>query len=363
MGHIRAFIEGDIPRVARLHRTVFRTAERGDAPGLDAYHAYFTRIFLNNPFRDNALPSLVYEDDDERIVGFLGVVPRWMSMQGRRFQAAISSQFVVDPATHVGRVAVRLARAFLEGPQDLSISDEANDIARKIWEGLGGTTALLRSLHWTRPLRPAQLAVAMLGARPELAPLALAARPPATVLDAVATHLPHSHFHQSKPETSQAETLTEAAVLSYVPEPARTGSLHVEYDQRTLHWLLEQARQRKAAGRLHAAVVRNDRRIIGWFLYHLDEQRIANVLHIAAEPAAIHEVLDHLFYQSIQHGAIAAIGRVEPRYIQTLSDMYCLFHRRGPWVVVNTKQSDLLRSFETGDAFFSRFDGEWCLGY
>ncbi len=31
MGQIRPFVEGDIPRVARLHRTVFRTGDRADA--------------------------------------------------------------------------------------------------------------------------------------------------------------------------------------------------------------------------------------------------------------------------------------------------------------------------------------------
>src|SRR6478735_12343495 len=101
MGQIRPFVEGDIPRVARLHRAVFKTNERSDAIGLDSYHAYFTRVFLENPLRDSALPSLVYEEGEERIVGFLGVVPRRMQMGGRRFQAAISSQFVVDPAAHV----------------------------------------------------------------------------------------------------------------------------------------------------------------------------------------------------------------------------------------------------------------------
>jgi hypothetical protein len=363
MGHIRAFVEGDIPRVARLHRAVFKTADRGDAVGLDSYHAYFTRVFLDNPTRDNALPSLVYEEDDERIVGFLGVVPRRMRMQGRCFQAAITSQFVVDPAAHTGIVAVRLARAFFDGPQDLSISDEATDIARKIWEGLGGTTALLRSLHWTRPLRPAQLSMAMLRGRPRLAALAVAAVPVAAVVDALATRMPQSHFHQSKPEDSSAETLTEEAVLAYVPEPARTGSLHVEYDERTLHWLLEQAKLRRAGGTLRAAVVRNNEKVLGWYLYHLSRDRIANVLQIATDPSAIRDVLEQLFYQASEHGAIAATGRVEPRYLQNLSDTYCLFHRRGPWVLVKTRQSDLLRSFETSDACFSRFDGEWCLGY
>src|SRR3954463_948762 len=211
MAQIRAFIEGDIPRVARLHTAVFRTSEHPDAATLEAYQDYFTRVFLNSPICDSTLPSLVYEDGN-RILGFLGVIPRRMMMKGRRFQAAISSRFVVDPAAHAGLVAMRLARTFLDGPQDLSISDEASDIARKIWEGLGGTTALLRSLHWTRPLRPAQLSVAMLRGRPRLAPLAVPAGPVAVIVDALATRMPHSHSHQSRPEDSSAETLTEEAV-------------------------------------------------------------------------------------------------------------------------------------------------------
>jgi len=362
MGPIRPFVEGDIPHVARLHRTVFKRDDGADAGGLDAYHAYFMRVFLDNPLRDNDLPSLVYEEHD-RIVGFLGVVPRWMTMKGDRFKAAIGSQFMVDPVAAFGNVAVRLARAFLDGPQDLSISDEASDIARKIWEGLGGMTALLRSLHWTRPLRPATLAVVTASRRPRLAPMALPLSPIAAMVDAMATRIPHSHFHQPKPDGAIAEDLTEEAVLSYLSTANRPGLLHVEYDEATLHWLLERAAERKANGSLHAAVVRHDRRIIGWYLYHLDHQRVANVLHLDAEPPSVREVLDHLFYQASAHGAIAATGRLEPRYLQPLSDTYCLLHRRGPWLLLNTSITDLARSFETEDALFSRFEGEWCLGY
>lgn len=362
MGPIRTFVEGDIPRVARLHRTVFKTGDRADADTLDAYSEYFRRVFLDNPLCDSELPSLVYEEHD-RIVGFLGVVPRRMTLRGHQFRAAIGSQFLVDPAAKFGSVAVRLARTFLDGPQDLSISDEASDVARTIWEGLGGVTPLLRSLHWTRPLRPAALAVATVRGRAQLAPLAMPLSPLAAMVDAMATRIPHSHFHQAAPEGSSADTLTEEAVLSYLSASEPHSSLRVEYDEALLRWLLDQARQRRNGGSLHAAVVRTDRGIIGWFVYHLDRDRLANVLHIGAERSAARAVLDQLFYQAGTHGAIAAIGRLEPRYLQALSDAYCLFHRRGPWVLLYTRVADLLRSFETDDALFSRFDGEWCLGY
>jgi len=363
MGGIRPFVEADIPRVARLHRTVFKTDVRVDSAGLESYHAYFTRVFLDHPARDASLPSLVCQEDGGRIVGFLGVVPLRMTMNGRRYQAAITSQFIVDPTTQVGLMAVRLAKAFLEGPQDLSISDGANDTSRRIWEGLGGTTALLRSLYWTRPLRPARLGLSVMGGRARLAPLAMAARPVASIVDVLATRIRHSHFHQSKPVAAAGTDRIEETVLAYLPQFAQRGSLRVEYDETTLRWLLNQVRLRKANGELHTGVVRNAQRIIGWYFYCLDRDRIASVLQIVADPSATRDVIDHLFYSASEHGAIAATGRLEPRYLQTLSDAYCLLHRRGPWVLLNSKRSELVRSFETGDAFFSRLDGEWCLGF
>src|SRR5207249_10440499 len=114
------------------------------------------------PWVDVRRSCLGCEEGGGRIVGFVGVGRRGLSMNGHRLLAAISSRFVVDPAGRAGVVAVRLAKAFLDGPQDLSISDEATDVSRRIWEGLGGTTSLLHSLHWTRPLRPARLALSLL---------------------------------------------------------------------------------------------------------------------------------------------------------------------------------------------------------
>jgi hypothetical protein len=182
------------------------------------------------------------------------------------------------------------------------------------------------------------------------------------MVDGMATHIPHSHFHQAKPTGSAAESLTEQAVLSYLAALEPNGSLHVEYDEPTLHWMLEQARQRRAAGSLHAAIVKTDRRIIGWYLYHLDRDRLANVLHVAADRPSAREVLDHLFYQAAARARLpqpAGWNRSTAGAVRRLLPV----PPARPLVLVNTGISDLVRSFETDDALFSRFDGEWCLGY
>ena len=332
MGYVRPFAEADIPLVARLHQAVFERGHRVLRAGKrrEAHDAYFRDVFLRGPSQDPALPSLVYQEDNGRIAGFLGVMPRRVTMNGHQFRAAISSQFIAAPESRVAMVAVRLAKAFLEGPQDLSISDEANDTAKRIWERLGGTASLLHSLHWTRLLRPARFVLSLMRNRPRVSILAAAAGPLAPFIDAAATRMPNSHLYQTKPGVSAVDDLTEQTILAYLPAFVRSGALRVDYDERTLRWVLERARQRRADDTFRAAVIRNNQRIIGWYLFHVDASRIAHVLQIVADPAAIGDVLDHLFYQAAEQGAAAATGRLEPRFMQALSDKDRVLHREGP---------------------------------
>lgn len=361
MGAIRAFTASDISGVAALHREVFKTSVDG-ADAAEGYRAYFTRVFLDNPSCDPALPSLVYTDRDGRVIGFLGVVPRHMTIHGRRIVAAISSQFIVAPSPQTGLVALQLASAFLNGPQDLSISDEANDTSRRIWEGLGGATALWHSLYWTRPLRPARLAASLVWNRPGFGLLARMAAPFVSLADTFAAGLINRVPHAG-PDGEAAEALNSRTMLAAMPRCAPSTPLRVDYDERTLAWLLTLAARRKRTGALRASVVRDHDRVVGWYLYHLDTDRTATVLQVAAEQDRTGDVLDRLFAHAFADGAIAASGRVDARDVHALTDRHCVLHRRGPWVLVKARHRELLRPFETGEASFTRFDGEWCLGF
>lgn len=307
------------------------------------------------------MPSLVYQERDGRIIGFLGVAARKMRMNGHPLRAAVSSHFMVDPATHACLVAVRLVKAFLEGPQDVSIADEANDEARRLWEGLGGYTSLVHSLHWTRALRPARFALSFVRQRRSLKPLALMAEPVARVADLIANRLPDSHFCQSTPALL-ADDLTDDTVLASLSKFAGATSLRMEYDERTFRWLLELA-DAQSGGRVEKVLVRNEHEVVGWYLYRVDSAGVADVVQLAATPRSIDGVVEHLFYHAWRRGAVAVTGRLDPRLAQVLSDKYCVFHRRGPWMLVNSKRPDVMRAFERGDVFMSRLDGEWCLRF
>lgn len=356
---IRPFVDADILEVARVHRAAFKL---DGEPRLDSYRDYFRSVFLGAQARNGALPSLVHEEGDGRVTGFVGLLPRRMVINGRRYHAVVSSQFIVDPLSQVGLVALRLAKAYLEGPQDLSIADEANDVSRKIWEGLGGVTATLLSMYWTRPLRPVRLATSCLRGRRGFAPFAAAATPFAAAADAMAARLPGSHFRQVAPAVD-AEELDGRTAAAHVRDVCNSTTLRVEYDEATCQWLLDRVAHRGDGGRRLSALVKRGSTVLGWYIAHLDRDGVADVSQLAACPASIDVVLDHLFYQAWRHGAVSVTGRLDARFIQALSDHYCLFHRRGPWVLVKSNKPELLRALETGATAFSRFDGEWSLRY
>jgi hypothetical protein len=356
---VRSFVEGDIPQVAHLHQRVFRPGESVD---LAAYQEYLTRTFLANPAGEGPVSSLVYQEGDGRIVGFIGLVPRILCANGRRCQALVSSQFIVDPASRAGVVALQLAKTYLEGPQDVSIADEANDVSRKLWEGLGGTTALLYSIYWTRPLRPARLAMSFLQQRRGLAPIATAVAPIAAIADVLATRFPGSHFRQTAPAVTAGE-LCGDTVAAQMPAMCGPTSFRMEYNGRTFQSLLDRAARRGDAGRLLKATVTSGDKLLGWYICYIDHSGVGDVAQLAATPSSIDQVLDRLIHDAWRQGAVALTGRLEPRFMQALSDKYCLFHRRGPWVLIKTRNPDLLEAFQTGNAGFSRFDGEWALRF
>jgi len=354
---VRPFEESDIPQVADVHRAAFR---RDDASDLAEYRDYFTQVFLDTA--DHRISSLVFQESNGRVTGFLGLVPRLVTLDGRRYQAAVSSQFIVDPAGHVGLVALRLAKAYLEGPQDLSIADEANDVSRKIWEGLGGSTALLLSMYWTRVLRPARVALSFLRGRRRMAPLAVMAAPAATLTDSITVRLPGSQLRLSSPAVV-AEPLCAGRALANSAAAGGDGILRVEYDQAAFQALLDRVAVRARDGRVLSALVKSGSAIAGWYIAYVGADGVAEVAQLSATPSTVHAVLDRLFFDAWQAGADSVSGRLDPRFMQALSDKYCLFHRRGPWVLIHARQPELVRALESGATCLSRFDGEWSLRF
>ena len=362
-GQVRPFVEEDIPQVAELHRRVFGTGDHLTDQMQRSYASYFREIFLNNPWYDEELSSLVYQDTDGAIVGFLGVMPRWMSFRGRPIQAAISSQFIVEPDRRFTLAAVQLMKAFLSGPQALSITDEANDVSRRLWDRAGGVTARLYSLYWTRLLRPSQFFLVRFVKHSLPAPVVVAAQPVCRLLDGLAARMPGSPFRQTPPEMS-GEELDAQTLLAGMAEFSRDRSVKPEYDERSLKWLFEILAQKAEHGVFQKVAVRNAAgALLGWYLYYLKRGGIGEVLHLGAREHSITDVVDHLSYQAWRQGVVAVSGRLEPRFLQELCSSSCVYHHRGMWVLVHAHDPDLLQSIHSGDAVLTRLEGEWCMRF
>src|SRR5262245_45142182 len=115
--HVRPFVAEDIPQVAELHRAIFRDKEEV-TPEIDySYRSFFQDVYLNNPWYDRRISPLICEENNGKIIGFLGVMHRPMRFERRSIQAAVTSMMMVDPNHRFGLAAVQLLKAFLAGPQ------------------------------------------------------------------------------------------------------------------------------------------------------------------------------------------------------------------------------------------------------
>jgi Acetyltransferase (GNAT) domain len=364
LSQIRPFTTEDIPQVADLHRRVFGLADRTSPELIEAYRVYLTEVFLNNPWRNELPDSCVYEENNGRITGFLGVMPRRMRFLGQVVQARITSQFVVDPDFR-GRVGLKLLSATLAGPQDITIADESNADSRKLWEGLGGATSNLYSMRWFYPLRLCQFALWTSKKRQFLPPFVSAiSQPVARILDGLVPRILKFPCPPSAPrvfgEDLDCETLSDC-----LSEVGRTQSIRPDYDHRSLSWVLQRAGQMQRCGRLQKVLVRTEKReIAGWYLYYANPGGVSEVIQLYyVKPTFSRDVLDHLLCHAWGQGATAVSGRMEPGMMQTFSDRHCIFHCGPQWVLIHSRRPELLNAFNGGTAGFSRLDGEWCFHF
>jgi len=345
---IRQFGEEDIPAVADLHRRVMRPEASSEGDWVQAYREYFRDVFLSEAALSAGLPSLVYQREG-RILGFLGVMPRRMQIHGTPLVAAVCSQFVVDPAER-GQAGLQMLKRCFAGDQDLSITDEAAECTRKIWEWCGGTAALPYSIHWIRPLRPAEATLPRV-----LAPLARA-------VDVIAAKMT-GRLRPQRPLGSR-EAIDDDTLLECVMESSSRASMGPAYDAPSVRWVLKRARGHADRGDVRALVVKDEAQAIaGWFVYHARRGRAGEVLQIGAEPRQHRNVFDHVLEDAWEQGVTMLSGRLEPAFAPQLSENGCLLYRRGYWTLVHSKRADVCHALQRGEAFFTRLEGEWCLRF
>ena len=345
---VRAATREDLPAVARLRPASF---SRSQQPSEAHLIRYLDEVFFGNPWLDPELPSLVHEEPDGMISGFLGVIPRPWRMGETTLRGVAGTQLMVAPAQR-GLAGIQLLQRFLKGPQDLVFSDAANEPARVLWLKLGGAAPLIYSMQWRIPLRAARSAARTWGTSLGRARLARVASPALAVVDSVTT-APVLADGSDRARAREAEAADFAAACV-----AAAGSdLRPDYSAEGLSWLSHKVAEKTGRmPRFHT--FEGDRGPAGAGAWLLDEG-VAQVIGLtcaSGQTGAVVRALARLAYDA---GAHTLEGRTDGRIGPALEGTGARIAREGPWALVHARSCEVRAALEAGRARASRFDGEW----
>lgn len=350
---IRPLDREDLRQVADLFELVWRSGRRAAPDGLVRH---FADCFLDHPWADPELPSLVATDPGGAVVGFIGSHARRFTFEDRAIRARFAGHLVVDPAGRGSGTGLFLMGEWLRGPQDLSAADTAGPFARRAWFRLGGSVRDLQSIQWLRPLRPARFALE-LGAPPWVRrPL----RPLGRLADLGAGRL-HPFRVEGGATSMAAEPLTAGALLEQIEALPRRVRVKPAYDQEFLSWLLESAGRVTALGELTGELVRSrGGTALGWYLYYRNPG-ISTVVQLAAPGGKAAPVLDRLFADAHRAGSAGLRGRLEPGLADALAGRGCVL-RDAADCLVRAGDPELERALAAGEGFLSRLESDYWTG-
>jgi hypothetical protein len=354
IGHVRTFAPGDVARVVALRRRMFQRSRQRSAVELERY--FRERFLAHAPF-DGWARSVLHEAESGQVDAFLGCMPRLMMLGDRPLRVGIATQLMVSPSAPP-LVLRRLVEAFMEGGQDLVLSDAANDAARRVTERFGGFTLVAHSLSWHRSLREARDAAARWATTSRRRALALLARPAATLADAIAG--PPARGPGAPAPGDHVEPFDIIGSVAWMNAVLAHHALRPLYDAEGLALLLGELERKQELGVLQRLRVRDAHdRSLGWILYYLNPGGTSHVVQVGARRGEFARVLAQLIAHAWAGGAVALEGRVDPHDVGALARAECSFSHDGPWVCGWTRDAAVRDAVLRGDIYLSRLECEW----
>jgi hypothetical protein len=349
---VRACTPDDMPAVAGLFQRTFRNAW---VPAPASLTSYLRELYFAHPWRDPALTSKVFMADGA-VRGFIGILPLRLAFRGATLRAAVAGSLMVEKPQDNPLAGARLFRAYLSGPQDVSLSDSANAISIGMWERLGGKSVPTQSMEWVRAFRPFATAVALAA---EIVPAARFARPIGAAADGMAGLFSRDLFGLEAIEAAATDgEASEEELVRLIPELASVYEVRPAWDAATLRWMLAHAAEKNRHGPMMRRIVRGkDGRALGCYIYYGRRGGVAWVLQLLARPDAIGPVLDHLFASAFALGCVAVRGRSQASLLDALQRRHCLFfHRSG--TVVYSHDAEVVTAIRGGEALVTGLSGD-----
>lgn len=365
MSSVRPFNRNDIAEVADLFADTFLHDQQIDSKDL---RSHVGDVYFDHPFRDDECPSFVYCDANNRIAGFLGVMPRPMRFGGEIIKTAIAGNLMIkggrsaspasaDLPTYGHQLApAALVKAFFRCPHDLALTDTAVDSSRRIWERCGGQTIRLYSLRWLWVMRPFKFGLGTFERQGRFSSLARLSKPLGRLLDRTIKPIVPSAL-PSLPEGCSIDQVEIGELLEEL-DRCRHYDLTPAYSPQSLDWVLQMARSKRNHGEFRTLIIRqSDGGCLGWVIYHRDPKHISHVLQLYAHPKEINRVFDCLLFDAAKSGTMALSGKVDPLFMDQFARKHCLLRVNG-WSLAHARRAELLQPFYTGRALFSELESE-----
>jgi hypothetical protein len=241
----------------------------------------------------------------------------------------MAGSLMVDDPAKDPLAGARLLRSFLNGPQDVSLSETANLLSQRMWEKLGGSTITALSLDWMRVLRPAGLAIDVASGRAKAVRLG---RPAAALCDSLARRAGGAFFKAAAPDGVIGAETDEAGLLAALESLHAGPGLRPRWTPDVLQWVLRTAEIKEQRGPVHRRVMTARGTTIGAAVFYGAPKSLAWVLHVAARPGAEAKVVEELLAHADAAGFAGLRGRVTPAIHETLLREKAFFFRRGAFV-------------------------------
>jgi len=355
MSQIQPFGAADVPGVAELFMRVFRKSPH---PAPESLRAYFADLYLGSPWADPSLPSYVSRRSDGKISGFIGSLPRRMILDGRHITVVVAGNHMVDQEEREVFTGSNLLRRVFDGPQELTITDSANEVSRRLWERLGGVTLLNYSLRWIRILRPGSIALDLVPVGRKNAVTRMMGDAAARVGDGVSRVLYRPPSRNPVAGLTAGE-LTADLIASAFPGMTGRRQLAPLYAGGDLRWLLAMAGRKEQFGKLRGCAVYDGTTLLGWYLFHARRPGQAHLLQLVCLPAAASRVIHHLLVRAFDEGLCGVQGAADPPLLKEYHDQKSFILLRDSYTVAHAHRAETLAPLLAGKAFLSRLDLEW----
>ncbi len=359
MSLVRSLEAADVPAVAAMFQRMLRNIR---SPPPASLVDYMGKFYLESPERSDGIDSLVHVDDTGRISGFVGVHALPMTLEGRPLRAAICGSLMVDGRDRDPMAGARLLKGFIDGPQDLSFSETANEVSTQLWTRLRGVILPQYSLDWVRVIRPAGFVVDLADGRVGAARMLT---PAAAGFDGLFRRRMKPGDKRwtaatvgATPETACASEIDSDRFAALIEPLTDQFALRPAWQEIRVDGILADARAKPDLGDLvFACVAAPSGTVVGAFAYHARAGRIGRVLQVLARPGQAGTVVDSLVDHATRRGLSGLRGRTQPALLEAMLTRRIAFVPVAS-TVVHSRDAEIQRALRGSQAFLNGMAGE-----